>query len=71
LLLEIISDIDETSYIFSLICRGLIHQTHQFSGFINEVATKDAQLFMSFHINGVDEQEVFYIISKGEEKGEQ
>jgi len=43
--------LDETSYIFSLICRGLIHQTRQFSGFINEVATKDAQLFMSFHID--------------------
>jgi len=42
----------ETSYIFSLICRGLIHQTRQFSGFINEVATRDAQLFMSFHIDG-------------------
>jgi len=28
----------------------LIHQTRQFSGFINEATTKDAQLFMSFHI---------------------
>jgi len=40
----------EASYIFLLICRGLIHQTRKFSGFINEAPTKDTQLFMLFHI---------------------